>query len=194
MKKLRILFMTAFMFVFLSSFTNGEPKIEPQSDSSMTIQVEFQNPRILIDDYRDFQTWSELVRSGAEVDSALTETLTVMGMTLTQYIASQERRYESAMDYLTRRTGLSIDTIEKTYKKERLTHLYLTILAFVLFIITFYSAFGDSLKNKIGGWKRQIAIFGVYLITSGIVIALIYYLLLFTVNSDLQYINQMLNL
>ena len=194
MKKLRILFMLALMFIFLPSFQNSGYQVEMPADSSMTIQVEFGNPRILIDDYRNFQAWSELVRSGAKVDSALIETFTEMGMTLTQYIDAQERRYESAMDYLTRRTGLSIETIEATYEKKRKTDISLIVFAGVLLLIAWYSAFGKTNKNRIGGWRRQVAIFVVYTISFGIGAILLYYLLLFTVNSNYQYMNQMLNL
>ena len=194
MKHLRILLMLLCMFLFLPSFTNGDPEPVTSADSSMTIQVEFANPRILIDDYRSFQAWSELVRSGAEVDSALIESFTKMGMTLDQYIVSQERRYESAMDYLTRRTGLSIDTIETSYEKKRKTDIMLIIFAFVLLLISFYSAFAKTTKNRIGGWRRQVAVFAVYTTAFGLGMVLLYYLLLFTVNSDYQYLNQMLNL
>jgi hypothetical protein len=182
------------MFVFLSSFTNGEPQNEMRVDSSMTIQLEFENPRILIDDYRNFQVWAELMRSGAKVDSALIEALTAIGITLEQYIVSQERRYESAMDYLTRRTDLSIETIETTYENKRKSDIFLISFAFVLLLIAWYSAFGKTNKNRIGGWARQVGIFTVYIMAFGIATTLLYYLLLFTINSDYQYMNQMLNL
>jgi len=195
MKKLRILLTLACMFLFLPSFTNGDPKTEIRSDSSVIIQVEFDNPRILIDDYRDFKTWSELVRSGAEVDSALIETLTEMGVTLSQWIVSQERRYESAMDYLTRMTGLSITTIENAYEKKRRTDIELLVFSFILLIISFYTAFNYKAKKKMNNtWNRQVAIFMVYNILFGLGILLLYHLLLFTINSDYHYINQMLNL
>lgn len=182
------------IFLFLPSFTNGDTEPVTSADSSMIIQIEFENPRILIDDYRNFQAWSELVRSGAEVDSALIETFTAMGMTLIQYIEAQERRYESAMDYLTRRTGISIDTIETSYEKKRKTDIMLIIFAFVLLLISFYSAFARTTKNRIGGWRRQVAVFTVYIISFGLGMALLYHLLLYTINSDYQYLNQMLNL
>ena len=192
-KKLRVLFMLACMFVFLPSFQNGN-EVEVQADSSMTIQLKFDNPRILFDDYRDFQAWSELMRSGAEVDSALIEALTDWGMTLEQYIVSQERRYESAMDYLTRKTGLSIDRIESLYESKRKTDIWFISFAFVLLLIAFYSALGRTYKNSIGGWRRQVAIFTMYIISFSIGATLLYYLLLRTVNSDYHYLNQMLNL
>ena len=194
MRKLRILLMLFCIFLFLPSFTNGDTEPVTSADSSMIIQIEFENPRILIDDYRNFQAWSELVRSGAEVDSALIETFTAMGMTLIQYIEAQERRYESAMDYLTRRTGISIDTIETSYEKKRKTDIMLIIFAFVLLLISFYSAFARTTKNRIGGWRRQVAVFTVYIISFGLGMALLYHLLLYTINSDYQYLNQMLNL
>lgn len=194
MKKLRILFMLACMFIFSSSFTSNKPQDKVYTDSSMIIQLQFENPRILIDDYRDFQAWAELVRSGAEVDSALIEALTNWGMTLEQYLVSQERRYESAMDYLTRRTGLSINTIETTYEKKRKTDISLIVFAGVLLLIAWYSAFGKTNKNQIGGWRRQVAIFMSFTLAFAIGTGLLYYLLLFTVNSDYLYMNQMLNL
>ncbi len=186
--------MLACMFLFLPSFTNNDSQTVVRTDSSMIIQLEFDNPRILIDDYRNFQAWAELVRSGAKVDSALIETVTTMGMTLIQYIEAQERRYESAMDYLTRRTDLSIETIETTYEKKRKTDISLIVFAGVLLLIAWYSAFGKTNKNRIGGWRRQVGIFMAYTIAFGIATTLLYYLLLFTVNSDYQYMNQMLNL
>jgi hypothetical protein len=182
------------MFLFLPSFQNSGPQVEVPADSSMTIQLKFDNPRILIDDYRNFQAWAELVRSGVEVNSALTEALSDLGMTIDQYIVFQERRYESAMDYLTRRTDLSVDTIEKLYDKKRKTDISLIIFAFVLLLIAWYSAFGGTNKNLVGGWKRQMAIFTSYSISFGIGSLLLYYLLLFTVNSGYQHMNQMLNL
>ena len=195
MKKLRILLMLALMFVFLPSFQNSEYQVEVPTDTSMTIQLEFDNPRILIDDYRNFQAWAELMRSGAEVDSALIETFTAMGMTLIQYIEAQERRYESAMDYLTRRTGLSIDTIETIYEKKRKTDISLVGFAFILLLIAWYSAFGKTNKNRQGGWRRQVGIFAAYIVAFGIFTALLHYLLLFTVNSEyLLNMNQLLNL
>ena len=187
--------MLAFMFVFLSSFQNNGQQVEVPADSSMTIQFEFDNPRILIDDYRNFQAWAELVRSGAEVDSALIEAITAWGMTLEQYIVSQERRYESAMDYLTRRTGLSIDKIETAYETKRRTDIELIIFSSILLVISFFTAFRGSKINKKYGWTRQVAIFMVYVVSFGIGILLLYHLLLRTVNSDYyHYLNQMLNL
>lgn len=187
--------MLACMFLFLPSFTNSDPQTIVRADSSMTVQLEFANPRILIDDYRNFQAWAELVRSGAEVDSTIIETFTTMGMTLVQYIESQERRYESAMDYLTRRTGLSIDTIDTAYEKKRKSDIGIILISFILLLTSFYTAFNRKTgKNPRNNWRRQVAIFVVYNILYGVGIVLLYHLLLFTANSEYHYINQMLNL
>jgi len=109
------------------------------------------------------------------------------------------------MDYLSRRAGLSIDTIETAYEKKRKTDIIIASLSILMLLVAFFTAFSDSRKKSIviignkvhktgHGWHRQIAIFIVYSLLYGGLLTGLYYLLLFTVNGGYQHMNQMLNL
>ena len=195
MKKLRVLLTLSFLFLFLVGFTNGDPpQPEAVEDSSITVQVEFESPRILIDDYRSFQAYAEHMRAQGEKDSAMIKAFENIGQSFDQYLNSLERRYESSMDYLSYKTGKSIDEIYTAYDRKRKSDIVLVYLSIALFLIAFVTAFNRSIKNQRLGWRRQIAVFIVWTALFSGLIALLYQLLLFTLNKDYYYIEQMLNL
>lgn len=195
MKRFRILILS-FLFMFLVSFTNGITQ-EPTyaKDSTVIHQVQFENPRILIDDYRSFQAWREYVESDMEVDSAMRAAFERIGQSFDQYVAFQERRYESAMDYMTRRTGYSLDEIEAAYARKRRIDIFFIIGAVGSFLIAMVTAFSDSKKYKRRNTpQRQFMQLFVNLLLSAALLTATYYLLLFTVNYEYHHINQLLNL
>lgn len=199
MKRLRKLLILLFAFFTLSSFTNGNPSTVNQKVDSIYMQFMFENPRILIDDYRDFQAWTNQMRKSTEFDSALIKVLKDAGMSFDQYVESQERRYESAMDYLTRRTNYSMEAIEIMCERKTKSDLVLVVLSAFLLLSAAIIAFRDtSHKSKrlkrSNSWPRQIAIFVVLLIIFLGLVSALYYLLLFTMNSDYHHMLQLLNL
>jgi len=180
------------MFGFLSSFTKSEIITDTSGQTSTNVYVEFENPRILIDDYRTYKALADMMRSNTEFDSAVIENMANANTNWQKYIESQERRYESSMDYLTRKTGKTIDEIYKAYEKRRKTRISIAIFGILSVIFAFFTALND--KNKKGGWPAQWALFTLMIFVSALLMMLVDGLLLYTVNSDYHYINTILNL
>lgn len=194
MKKIRLLLIALFAFVTLSSFTEGTVKESLSEDSvRQTVLVQFDNPRILIDDYREYQGWAEVMKTYRSKDSTLNETIQGLNTIFGSYVISQERRYESSMAYLTRKTGFTIDEIYNAYEKKRRTDVGLAMSSILLLFLAFFIAYSGE-KSMKGGWLRQACWFVILSSLFGAILYLINWLLLITINQPYHYINEILKL
>lgn len=119
-------------FFFLSVGLSKVPcdsTYEEEKDS-VIVQVQFENPITLIDDNRTLQMWTEFIETKFKTDSAFIGTFDKL---ISEYKTSQERRYESAMDYLQRISGWSEEKISTTLHK----NTQLKRIAILLFLIVF---------------------------------------------------------
>jgi hypothetical protein len=113
MKRLLATVVLLLGFLFTTGFTSDPVNSEYVSGrDSTTVEVKFQNPRVIISDERTGEAIANFMQ---ERDSLFEAFVTDFGGTSDELIAlletDQERRYESAMDYLSRRLNMSPDNI-----------------------------------------------------------------------------------
>ena len=194
MKKTIITFVLSLLFMFSTAFTGDTRDNQVDRDSTNTVTVQFENPRILIDDHRALTAWTEILRSNAAVDSAKIEMMDGLNHNLSSYVESQERREkESGMDYLTRRTGLTSDEIITITEKRHRTKKIESIIYLLMILISSMVAFNKQSGLK-GGWYRQMALFIALLLLSTLTIYATDRLLLMSVNLDYHSMIELLNL
>jgi len=118
----QLIFLISLVFLF-SSFTVGpvdDPQVqETKADSTIvTHKVEFQNPKIIVNDHRSAKILSESFNNAVEVNSELVDVVESMSDYIPYFLELQERRYnESRVDLLSRQTGLSTSEINKAYER-----------------------------------------------------------------------------
>jgi len=133
-----------FLFVILSGFGTVKPQDSVYvggrqgSDSlALDVNIKFNNPNVVVSDERDFAAFKRLFDEQKESDNAIANAITEISGYLPYMVENQERRYESAMDYLTRKSGYPANDIEKFIKQKRLSEIInaTVIITCLLFLI-----------------------------------------------------------
>jgi len=192
MKKTVITLVLSVLFMVFSGFVDTNTvEVEMNKDSTNnTVFVEFSDPHILIDDYRDLQAITELFDKYSEGDSALIGILGGINYNLGQFIESQERRYESSMDCLQQKTGMSIDSIQEAHaQRQRIiaTEIVISLIALVLIMILVFNR-----GNRKKGWQNQLAWFVMLIVAYSLAIMLVDRLLF--LNTDYHFIKNIIEL
>ena len=136
MKKLILTILLAFSTLFSP---HGQNITKNDSiDNAVTVEIKFQNPKlnVLVSDQRDeeyINIFAQILNDHLSTNNDLNGTFIKTNEHLDNYMKIQrERKEESAMDYLKRKTNTDEQTIQnilrKYYKITLLTYLILTIL------------------------------------------------------------------
>lgn len=158
MKKNYLRFYTLmFLFVFvLPSFTlpqerGPDEKTIQKSSDSVFVNVKFQNPELIVTDDRD--AFLNQMKYSITRDAELLNVVKQFNAKFDDALKLQERRYESSMDYLQRKTGYSIGQINKFIYKNNQRDVFIGCFAlafsFILYVI--YNASYRQLKESMNG-------------------------------------------
>jgi len=171
MKRILLSVVLLLGLLFNTSFSNGpENAIVHKTDKdSTTLEVKFQNPRVVISDERTSEAITTYFK---ERDLNTTEFISFLQNAMSVIEKDQERRYESAMDYLSRETGLSSyrikSHVEQTIKRNTVLKLIFSIL-----IISTITIWWFLTRNLLIDWQQRFIQLGV-LITFLVTLYILY--------------------
>ena len=146
MKKSIFTIILAFLMLFNLNSQGDTTKID-SVDNSLTVEVKFENPQldVSINDQRDenyIDIFTQVLNNNLLSNNKLDGTLTQLDNHLANYMKTQqERRYESSMDYLIRKTSMKKQNIQNAinqyHKITMFTYFILTLLIIGIYISYF---------------------------------------------------------
>jgi len=179
-------------FLLTTGFSNDPGKITVQevNRDTTTLQVTFQNPRVVISDERTSEAITTYFK---ERDSTSTKVAAFLERAVSVIEQDQERRYESAMDYLSRETGLSSynikSNVEQVIKRNTVLKLIYSIL-----IISVITVWWLLTRNLLIDWQQRFVQLGV-LITFLVTLYILYCAILRIMTpSEYLFLNEILKL
>lgn len=179
-------------FLFTSSFSNGpeEQTVYKSGRDSTTLEVKFQNPRVVISDERTSEAITTYFKERDSLSVAVLQFLDEAKDVMQQ---DQERRYESAMDYLSRRYDLSPIIIESNIKQTIQRHNRLKLSYAILTLIVIVSWWAVT-RNLLIDWQERFIQLG--LLTAFLVALYILFcaILRISVPFEYQFLNEIIKL
>lgn len=150
---LTVVFLLGYLIFTGSSIGPDETSKYISSGDSATLEVKFQNPRVIVSDERTSDAITSYLR---DRDSLLTASVKEFFRETKDVIEQdQERRYESAMDYLSRSTGLSPpeikDGIETAVRRDNAFKLSYSLIVIALVFLWWLFT-----KNKLYDWQDRL--------------------------------------
>jgi hypothetical protein len=158
MNRKSIIYLLMFVCAFvLPSFTyshEGEKRIASNTmiqkpTDSLMVSVAFNNPQLIVTDERN--ALQQQLNTQELSNKELINVAKRMDSTFSKLVVLQERRYESVMDCLQRKTGFSESQIRKILKQKNfLDVLYVgTNIIFIFALIIVYNTSFRRLKENI---------------------------------------------
>lgn len=158
MKKQSIVYLLMFVFAFvLPSFSfpdkdDGKGSVEKTmqtTSDSVTVNVKFNNPSVTITQH----SLEKKLESQALSNKELIDVVKGFGDNFTKLNELQERRYESAMTQLERRTGYSVGQINKFIKQKNELYVIIGIMLLVhlILLVTLYNTSYRRLRESVEG-------------------------------------------
>ncbi len=179
-------------FLFTSSFSNGpeEQTVYKSGRDSTTLEVKFQNPRVIISDERTSEAITTYFKERDSLSVAVLQFLDEAKDVMQQ---DQERRYESAMDYLSRRYDLSPIIIESNIKQTIQRHNRLKLSYAILTFIVIVSWWAVT-RNLLIDWQERLIQLG--LLTAFLVALYILFcaILRISIPFEYQFLNEIIKL
>ena len=127
-----------FLFVILSGFGYPQENVEKKTQSdSTTITLKFQNPNLKIVDERNLDLITKFIEERDASENAIAGAINQVSGYLPYMVENQERRYESAMDYLERTTLYSTNEIEQFIKQKRFSEMLASIVLITSLILAY---------------------------------------------------------
>ena len=125
MKRIIIMILLPLLFLFLSSFSFQQDVTRQQAveDSiHITVTGKMEPSKLVIDDTRNSEALAVLLQSTINSDKELVSSVKQINNSLTGWITtSLERDGESAMDFLERKSGWTIERINNAiYRKQKI--------------------------------------------------------------------------
>jgi len=163
MKRFMVFVVLLLGFLF-SSHTPYDPGVSSTTvdKDSTTLEVKFQNPRVIVEDNRTVNTITEYLKNKNSIGEDVITFLQSVDQTVKK---DQERRYESALDYLSRRSSISKEDIIlnlNTYIKKRNIISIVFATLFILLVLRWQYVNLHKLMDGI----EKIASFGILLVYS----------------------------
>jgi len=118
------------LLAFVTSFDIPQNQnVEKKTNSdSLTVNLKFQNPNLVLKDYRNYELLNRLIETNQDSDNEIAQAINNVTGVLPYIVENQERRYESAMDFLERRTEYKSQEIEKFIRQHRLSQIISTVV------------------------------------------------------------------
>lgn len=157
--------------LLVSSAFSSDPENSTtiSSRDSATLEVKFQNPRLVVSDERTSEAVSQYLEGR---DSLYTGLFGTLDRAVDIVERDQERRYESAMDYLSRRTQVPPDKLVQilsdNISRKRKLNLIFSLLITIL--VYFYILRDTKLIRPTG--DRLVSL--IYLLAIGVALYLLY--------------------
>lgn len=192
MKRILLSVVLLLGFLFTSSFSNGpeEQIVYKSGRDSTTLEVKFQNPRVIISDERTSEAITTYFR---ERDSLSVAVLRFLDEAQDVMQQDQERRYESAMDYLSRRYDLSPTIIESNIKQTIHLHNMLKLSYAIMTFIVLISWWAVT-RNLLIDWQERFIQLGLLIAFLVALYILFCAILRISVPFEYQFLNEIIKL
>jgi hypothetical protein len=192
----RFLFTVALLLgVLLTSAFSTDPQDQSSSvgrDSATTIEVKFQNPRLVISDERTYEAITTTIQSYMEGrDTINNEVLAFLDNVFGIVEKDQERRDESMMGYLSRKTDMPPDKLKPILLKQlSAERTWFILFSIIVSIVTIVSLVKDD-KSTMHSSDRAVNVLHL-LIKIGVLYLLYCSLLYVFTSTDYEFIQKLI--
>lgn len=171
MKRLLFSVVVLLGFLFNTGFSN-DPEMNTVTQANRdttTLQVKFQNPRVIISDERTSEAITTYFK---ERDSSSTKIASFLERAVSVIEKDQERRYESALDYLSQESGLSPETVKLTVEQAIRRNTVLKLI-YSIIILSVLTSWWLLTRKLLIDWQQRFVQLGV-LITFLVTLYILY--------------------
>ena len=164
-KKLFLAIFLPLLFLLFSSFGYPQDTTTGKVAKEDSLYIKFQNPNITVNDTRNLDIMQSMIDRNLQTDSEVASAIRELNVFLPYIVESQERRYESALDYLSRTSGQPTNKIIKYIRQKRLIEAIqsVVLMTYILFNFLYIIVYTNEDWRKYLSKIVSVATLGVLL-------------------------------